>query len=303
MKNTIITDNLITDIKSSSLALGFFDGLHQGHKKVLHDAVELSKKLGTQSVVLTFKNHPIELLYGVQPEFITTYEERIELFEKLGFDVIIIPEFTKEIAQMSANDYFEKILLKLNPKSISIGYNHKFGAKQSGDSELLLKFAKECDFILDIISPVKCKNEVTSSTLIRNLIKQGDVEKAYQLLEKPYSVKNIVIKGAQRGRELNFPTANIFFPEKKIIPKFGVYAGVLVFEGKQYQAIANVGLRPTFGDIDVPLIEIHILNFNNNIYGKMVEFKFLYKIRDEIKFTSKEALIEQISADIKCMKN
>ncbi len=295
---TIITEDLTANIKNTSLALGFFDGIHKGHQKVLTDALKLSKELGTKSVVLTFKNHPVEVLYDVIPEFITTYEERIEIFKQMGFDAVIMADFTKDIAHMPADEYFRKIILNFEPKSISLGYNHKFGANQSGDCDFLENISRRYDFILSVAEPVKNKNEITSSTLIRNSIKDGDVQKASRLLGSPYKVKNVVIHGAKRGRELNFPTANLMFPDKKIVPKFGVYAGCAIVNGKTFDAIANVGLRPTFGDIQVPLLEVHILKFNADIYGKVLEFEFLRKIRDEIKFTNVDKLKEQILRDI-----
>lgn len=299
MKKTIITEDIFYNVKNTSLALGFFDGVHNGHQKVLTDTIALAKKLGTKSVVVTFKNHPVELLYGVIPEFITTPEERIELFKELGFDVVIMAEFTKEIAEMTAEQYFKQIILNFAPKSISVGYNHKFGAKQSGDIDFLENNAKENDFILNVCSPVKDKNEVTSSTLIRNLIKIGDVKKAKKLLNKPYSIKNIVVKGMQRGRLINFPTANLEFPKKKIIPKFGVYSGNVHINNESFKAIANVGLRPTFDDLEQPLLEVYIFDFNKDIYGENIEFEFLNKIRDEMKFKNIDALKEQIKKDIK----
>ena len=299
MSSILITDNMMPQIKNTSLALGFFDGIHKGHQRVLLDALNFSKQLGTKSVVLTFKNHPIEILNGITPEFITTYEERLNIFEKMGFDVVIMADFTKDIAELSANEYFEKIILNLAPKSISIGYNHKFGANQSGDVKFLLNKSEKYDFVLSSISPVKSKNEIASSTLIRNLIKSGDVAKAIDFLGKSYKIKNVIKKGAQRGRTIDFPTANMLFPSKKIIPKFGVYFGNAILDGEFYKAIANVGLRPTFGDLKSPLIEVHILNFNSDIYGKVLEFEFLSKIRDEMKFTSIEKLKEQISQDVK----
>lgn len=299
MKKTIITEDIFYNVKNTSLALGFFDGVHNGHQKVLTDTIALAKKLGTKSVVVTFKNHPVELLYGVIPEFITTPEERIELFKELGFDVVIMAEFTKEIAEMTAEQYFKQIILNFAPKSISVGYNHKFGAKQSGDIDFLENNAKENDFILNVCSPVKDKNEVTSSTLIRNLIKIGDVKKAKKLLNKPYSIKNIVVKGMQRGRLINFPTANLEFPKNKIIPKFGVYSGNVHINNESFKAIANVGLRPTFDDLEQPLLEVYIFDFNKDIYGENIEFEFLNKIRDEMKFKNIDALKEQIKKDIK----
>ena len=302
MKTTFVFDKLISDFKNTSLALGFFDGVHMGHQKVLNSAVDLSQKLGTKSTVLTFKNHPIEILYNVVPEFITTYKERINLFKKIGFDAVVIPEFTKQLSLLSAQEYLEQVILKFEPKSISVGYNHKFGCKQSGTIEFLEQMSKKYNYILDVVAPVKNKNEVTSSTLIRNTIKQGDVSKAHKLLGKPYSITNTVIHGAKRGRLLNFPTANLEFPEKKIVPEFGVYAGIVTIGGKQYKAISNIGLRPTFGDITIPLQEIHILDFSKDIYNETLTFEFLNKVRDEIKFSSFEKLKEQIKKDILAAK-
>ena len=295
---TYISENLTPNIKNTSLALGFFDGIHKGHQKVLSDALRLSKELGTKSVVLTFKNHPVEVLYNVVPEFITTCEERIEIFKQMGFDAVIMADFTEDIAHMTADEYFRKIILNLEPKSISLGYNHKFGANQSGNSVFLEKISRKYDFILSVAEPVKNKNEITSSTLIRNSIKDGDVQKAFRLLGSPYKVKNVVIHGAKRGRKLNYPTANLIFPDKKIVPKFGVYAGNAKINGKTFNAIANVGLRPTFGDIKAPLLEVHILDFSADIYGRVLEFEFMRKIRDEIKFTNVDKLKEQILRDI-----
>lgn len=296
---SIVLDN-IQDVKmqNTSLALGFFDGFHKGHQKVLFSAIDLAKKLGAKSCVVTFKNHPIEVLYSIKPEFITTYEERINILEKMGFDIIIMADFTKEIAKLNANDYYEKVLKKLNPKSISIGYNHKFGANQSGDRYFLENLSKKYDFILDVANPEKNKNEIISSTFIRNSIKNGDINLANKLLSQAYCIENMVIHGAKRGRQINFPTANLNFPEKKIIPMLGVYAGFASINNKKLPAIANVGLRPTFGDIVQPLLEVHIVNFDEDIYGKNIKFEFLELIRPEMKFASHNALKAQISKDI-----
>ena len=166
---TFVTDNIQEKIKNTSLALGFFDGIHKGHQKVLCDAIEYSKKLGTESTVLTFRNHPVEVLYNVIPEFITTEYERIEIFKKMGFDNVIMAEFTKDLASLSAEEYFNRIILNLNPKSISIGYNHKFGANQSGDIDFLAKKSKKYDFILSVSDIVSCNGFLKNSSYRRHL--------------------------------------------------------------------------------------------------------------------------------------
>lgn len=298
MSEFIITDNLTPDIKGTSLALGFFDGIHKGHARVLKSAIEHAKKYATKSVVLTFKNHPMGVLYGTKEEFITIPSERISLFKRLGFDAVIMADFTKDVAEMSAQQYFDEIIMNLEPKSISIGYNHKFGAKKSGDASFIKEIASKHNIELDVISKVMVNDDVAiSSTGIKNLIKAGAVDEARSLLVKPFSVRGKVVKGMQRGRQIGFPTANIEFSKYKLIPKLGVYAGIAVVAGAKYPAIANVGVRPTFNDIEKPLTEINIINFNKSLYDEVIEFIFLKKLRDESCFYSVDALIEQIILD------
>ena len=295
----IISDNLHLKTKDTSIALGFFDGIHNAHKKVLNSAISYSKKLGTQSAVITFRNHPVEVLWDVKPEFITTYEERIEIFKNMGFDIIIMADFTKELALTNAENYYKNVISKFNPKSISVGFNFRFGANQSGDIDFLEKKAKEDDFILDVTENIKSKNEIISSTLIRNTIKQGNMKKVRELLGYNYKIKSKVLKGANRGEKIDYRTANLLIPEKKVIPAFGVYKGIITVENKKYDAIANFGLRPTFSDIETPLLEIHIFDFEKNVYDKYVEFEFIDFLRNEIKFKNENELKKQIKEDIK----
>lgn len=300
MSEFIVTDNLTPDIKGTSLALGFFDGIHIAHKKILQNTIALSKKFGTKSVVVTFKNHPMELLYNMNYEFITLPEERISIFKEMGFDGVIMADFTKNVSTMSAEEYFNNVLLNLEPKSISIGYNHRFGAKKLGDIALLSDKALKYGFYLDVTSKITPNDNTSiSSTYIKNQLKSGLVEDINRLLYKPFSLKNTVSRGMQRGRWLGFPTANLEFPAKKIIPHFGVYAGLTKINDQEYPSIANVGMRPTFGDIERPLTEVNILGFNKNIYDETIEFKFLKMLREERKFSNPDALCEQILADKK----
>lgn len=295
----IISDDLFVKTKNTSLALGFFDGIHNAHKKVLESAINYSKKLGTQSAVITFKNHPVEVLWDVKPEFITTFEERIEIFKNMGFDIIVMADFTKELALTNAEDYYKNVISTFHPKSISVGFNFKFGARQSGDIEFLKQKAQKDGFILDVTENIKSKNEVISSTLIRNTIKQGNMKKVRDLLGYNYKIKSKVLKGVNRGEKLDYRTANLTIPDKKVIPAFGVYRGIITFDNKRYDAIANFGFRPTFADINSPLLEVHIFDFEKNIYNTNVEFEFVDYIRPEIKFKNEEELQKQIKSDIK----
>ena len=298
MSEFILTDNINFDIKGVSLALGFFDGVHIAHKKVLQSAIDSSKKFGTKSVVLTFKNHPSEIISNNEYEFLTTPQERIEIFKKMGFDVVIMADFTTEIAQMTAADYFNNVILKFAPKSVNIGYNHKFGANRTGDARFLEEKVKLTDIELNILPRFAISdNHRVSSTFIKSLVKSGDVQTASELLVKPFAIKNEVLHGMQRGRKIGFPTLNLGFQAGKIIPKYGVYAGYTIIDGIKHPSIANVGIRPTFEDIKKPLAEINVINFNKNLYGKTVEFLFLKMLREEVKFSSVDALCRQISAD------
>ncbi|MCR4881051.1 MAG: riboflavin biosynthesis protein RibF [bacterium] len=300
MTDILVTENLTPDIKGTSIALGFFDGIHSAHKKVLQSAVDHAKQLGTKSVVITFKNHPMELLYDFRYDFITTVEERIEIFKDMGFDVVIMADFTREVASTTAEDYFNNVIMNLEPKSISIGYNHKFGSKKLGDAIFLKNKAQEQGFILDVTERMVLQNASTiSSTYIKGLIKAGDMEQVNKLMYKPFSLKNVVISGMRRGRWLGFPTANLEFPKKKIIPHFGVYAGYTIVDGVKHPSIANIGVRPTFADTEKPLTEVNILGFNKNLYDEVIEFQFVKKIRDEIKFPNPDALCSQIILDKK----
>ena len=189
MKNFIVTENITPDIKNTSLALGFFDGIHIAHQKVLQSALAFSQKLDTKSTIITFKNHPMEILSGLTYDFITTPEERIEAFKAMGFDVVIMTDFTMKLATMNAEDYFKNVILNLAPKSISIGYNHNFGSKKSGNSAFLLGKSKEFGFQLDITQKMSLADDSTiSSTNIKNIIKLGEIEEANKILFKPFSI-------------------------------------------------------------------------------------------------------------------
>jgi riboflavin kinase/FMN adenylyltransferase len=296
---TKISDKIISD---SSLALGFFDGLHYGHRKVLLETVKKSKELSASPTVLTFANHPIEVLWNINPEFITTLDERLELFQSIGIENAVVLEFTKELASKNAQNYLEDVILPLHPKSITVGYNHQFGAAKSGDDNFLKKAGQIWGFEVSIVSPVEIDGQKISSTLIRNLVKTGQADVAATFLGKMYKIKNKVIKGMQRGRLMGFPTANMTVPKRKIVPAFGVYTGIVAYKESIFRCIINVGLRPTFADLIEPLIEVHIIDFDKEIYGEVIEVSFCRKIRNETKFSSVDDLKSQIQKDLYSLK-
>ena len=283
---------------SSCIALGFFDGVHLGHEKVILDAVNRSKKIDAISAVVTFSNHPQSVISGRHPKLLTTLDKRIELFEELGAQAVILLKFTEEIAGLPPENYLKSILIEsLNPKSISIGYNHHFGAQKKGNGAFLKEFESKYNYKLSVIPPVSIDNHVVNSSSVRKLIKTGDVKTAARLLGRLFTIKNTVIHGEKRGRAIGFPTANLTLPHNFITPHPGVYSGLVTYEDKTYRAVINVGKRPTFGDLAEDLLEVHILDFNQDIYGQQLEVSFIEKLRDEVKFDSVDALKKQIQSD------
>jgi len=305
-------------LESSALALGFFDGVHLGHQKVILNAVKKAQELETTCAVVTFSKHPRHVISKSSPSLLIPLEERLELFESLGVQVAIVLDFNENLAKMTAKEYLEKVLIGcLNAKSITIGYNHKFGQQSCkhkqpdsctkspdeneenklGNGKFLEEYSNKYGFEVNIISPVKIDNHVVSSSIIRKFLLNGDVDSAAKFLGRPFKVKGTIIHGQHLGRTLGFPTANLLIPDELIIPLNGVYSGLVKIDSKEYHAVINIGKRPTIGDLKKDLIEAHILDFNEDIYGKIIEVSFLKRIRDEIKFNSLEELKVQIKKD------
>jgi len=335
-------------LESSCLALGVFDGVHLGHEKVILNAVKKAQKLGTTSAVVTFSKHPRSIILKSQPRknelkpsnaaasassflastpashsMISSLEERLELFESLGVQAAVVLDFNENLAKMTAKEYLENILIGcLNAKSITIGYNHKFGQQsckpkqpdscikypdkhednKSGNGKFLEEYSKKYGYEVSVISPVKIDNHVVSSSVIRKFILKGDIETAAKFLGRLFKIKGTVIHGQHLGRALGFPTANLSLPDELIIPLNGVYSGLVKIDSKVYHAVINVGKRPTIGDLKKDLVEAHILDFNEDIYDKIIEISFLKRIRDEKKFDSLEELKVQIKKDCDFIK-
>ncbi len=300
---------LITDLKNihekfenSVLTLGNFDGLHLGHQELVKMIIRRAQETGALSMVVTFRPHPLKVLAPEKcPPLISIYEEKIKLFEKLGIDVLVKIPFTLEFAAMAPEDFVRNILCgTLGAKEIFVGYNYRFGRGREGDIRTLRNLGKKYGFAVREIEQIAVDGEVISSTKIRTLLRDGDVEHAAKLLGRAYAITGIVVKGDGRGKGLGFPTANIA-PKHSIIPADGVYAVRLVVREKAYDGIANIGMRPTFNK-KVLAIEVHVFNFNEDLYGEDISLYFIKKIREEKKFKGAEALVAQIKADIQVAK-
>ncbi len=289
--------------KAGVITLGNFDGLHLGHQELIRRVVKKADEIDGTSIVFTFHPHPLKILSpDTCPPLISTYEEKVALFEEMGIDLLLLIPFTGELAAMTAYDFAKKILKEtLNASEVFVGFNFRFGKNREGNLERLRMFGKELGFNVTELREVTVKNEVVSSTKIRSLLSAGDVEHAGTLLGRPYAIAGRVVSGDRRGRNLGFPTANLE-PIHEIMPYPGVYAVRVFVEGRQYDGVVNAGFRPTFDKHELCL-EVHIFDFSKDIYGKEIIVFFIKKIRNEKRFESLYALVEQIKKDVSKAKN
>ncbi len=282
------------------VTLGMFDGVHLGHQKVIEKIVSLANKTNGESIVLTFDRHPRSFLSKKPQSCITSLEHRLVLFERLGVDITVVVKFDKKIAETSAEDFIAKIMYNsLGSKAVVLGFNCSFGKDRRGNASMVCGFAHKYGFEVISCEPVEFKGEIISSTTIRKNIIQGNLQKAKGMLGRHVSVFGTVIKGSGRGKELGFPTANLNL-HHEVRPPSGVYVTKVFFDGKEYNAITNIGKRPTFEENtydDEPVVEAHIIDFNESIYGRDLEVQFLYKLREEAKFENVDELKLQLERD------
>lgn len=281
-----------------SLALGFFDGVHLAHQKVIKTAVDYAKKNGTKSAVITFVKHPICYFLNLPSKGILKPQDKFKYIEDLGVDYLYVIEF-EQLVKVSAVDYVEKFLVKyFSPKAITTGFNHTFGIDKIGNNNLLKDLSKKFNYEYFEIEPEKLNGEIISSTAIRTLLSAGDMEKANKMLGKKFFIEGVVVHGEKIGRTLGFKTANIEYPCEIMDLKNGVYGVEVFVDKKKYKSILNLGIRPTVSNECKKLLEVHIFDFDENIYGKNIKVEFIKKIRNEKKFKSIVELKEQIIKDI-----
>jgi riboflavin kinase/FMN adenylyltransferase len=293
-------------LPASACAIGMFDGIHVGHVMVLENALREAKIRQIPSVVVSFANHPQFLISQTPTQLLSTLEERLQVFEAMGFDYALILDFDAWLKDLTAEAFISLILCEhLGVQSVTVGYDHRFGRNRAGDGELLRQAGAKMGFDVQIIDPVRTLLEpsesggqIVSSTLIRKLLAYGEIEQANQLLGRPYHLQGLVEPGMQRGRKLGFPTANLAIEPHRLIPGNGTYGGQAELSGKTYPAVCNIGLCPTFGDQTAKKVEVHLLGYEGpDFYGASVKMTFFRKIRDEQKFPSVDALIAQIRQD------
>lgn len=281
----------------SAVTIGKFDGIHRGHRLLL-DAITDKKREGLKAVVFTFDISPLEFFSGKRVPSLTTGEEKRRIFEYLGIDTLIEYPLTKVSAAIPPKDYITKILCKqMRMKYIAAGSDISFGDKGSGDAGLLEEM-QENIYTADIYGKLRIDGEEVSSTLIRDVISKGDMQKARKLIGVPYALSGTVMHGRKIGRSIGFPTVNIEVSDDKLIPPFGVYFTEVSSGGKHYNAVTNIGTKPTVADSQKAYCETNIFNFDKDIYGQKITVKLLKFVRAEKKFSDVSKLKKQISADI-----
>ncbi|MFN5421689.1 MAG: bifunctional riboflavin kinase/FAD synthetase [bacterium] len=302
MKVHFHSDHLPT-FRNAAITIGTFDGVHSGHRAILEQLKEEARQSDGETVVITFDPHPRRILNSDQaPALLTSMAERIERLEKIGIDHLVIIPFDQAFSEMSAHDYIINFLIRLfSPKIIVIGYDHRFGKGRQGDYVLLAEMAKTHHYEVRQI-PQKLLNDAQiSSTVIRQALTAGDISKANDLLNYPYQLEGTVIEGDKLGRKLGFPTANLSLTTvEKLVPGSGVYAVrvQLLYDGisRSFQGMMNIGYRPTVNGKE-RRIEVHIFNFDEEIYGTKIRVSLLAFIRDEMKFANLDELIAQLGKD------
>ncbi len=283
-----------------SVALGFFDGLHKGHQTVIATAQKEAEKRGIQSAVMTFDPHPSHLFGEGRNKvgYITQFPEKIRLLESMGIDALFIITFDWSLASLSPERFVEIFIKGLHIKHVVAGFDFTFGSKGAGTMLQMEELAKG-DFGTTTIQKVESADEKISSTRIRQLLSEGNVELASTLLGRDFRTDGIVVHGEKRGRELGFPTANVAPEENTILPANGVYAVRFTFDGQTYKGVCSVGVKPTFHDKgEMPaIVEVHVLDFDGNLYDKSVSVDWVSHIRQELKFESAQALIAEMQND------
>ena len=283
------------------VTIGNFDGVHKGHQALLKNIINKAKEINGTSVAVTFEPHPIRVLKtNNHPPLITIYEQKLELLEKTGIDVLISIPFTKEFAAIGAKSFVEDLLVKkIGMKAMVVGKDYSFGKKREGNIEMLKEFSDRLGFeviVPEWITPPDVDERI-SSTKVREIISSGKVEKAPGLLGRHYQIRGRVVAGRDRGGKLlGCPTANLNLLDE-LCPETGVYAVTVESEKGLFNGVANIGYSPTFDD-HLFTIEVHILDFNDDIYNKDIRVNLIQKLRDEVKFSGIDELSKQIEKDI-----
>lgn len=287
-------------LDASWATIGSFDGVHRGHQEIIHKLVQEAHQAQGQAVVVTFFPHPAVVLRGLQgPFYLTTPDERAALLEQLGIDAVVTLHFDKQLAAQTAEEFMQNLSTHLGLKKLLVGHNFGLGRGRQGDVPTLTRLGEQMGYQVEEISPIRNGEEAISSSRVRALLSKGDVQSAAELLGRPYKVTGEVNHGDGRGHGLGIPTANLAVWNERIIPAVGVYATWAWVEGQRQLSVTNIGVRPTFESEPVyARIETHLLDFDHDLYGQTMDLEFVQFLRREQRFSSIQALLDQIHQDI-----
>ena len=298
----IIPLSKINRDQNTVLTVGTFDGVHEGHQTIIERVVDHARAGNLRSIIVTFDPHPREI---IQPgkegiHLLTTIEERAELLDKLGVDIMLVIPFDRDFSLLTSEQFVRDIIYeKIGVSEFVIGYDHHFGRDRKGSRETVERIGKNLGFNVEVVEAHEIGKITVSSTQVRKALElKGDVELARTFLGRPYRLTATVVHGDKRGKKIGYPTANLK-PDnrRKVIPSNGVYAVDLILEDETYKGMMNIGVRPTFDGNDERTLEVNLFNFNRDIYGETVEVRFIKRIRAERKFQSVEDLIAQLGDD------
>ncbi len=292
-------ESIAEPFDASTLAIGVFDGIHSGHQELIRSAVEDGKRNRRRSGVLTFDRHPSELLAPDKvPGYLTAESQRARLFEQLGVDDLVIARFDERFRELSPEAFLRFVVCGvLGARAVFVGFDFRFGKNQEGDTAYLRSAPGRCDFEVHVTDPVMVDGEKASSSRIRELLREGDVERATRTLGRPYALAGIVVEGEKLGRKIGFPTANLEPAGKMVIPADGIYAVRVLRGTNRHKGACSIGIRPTVGGT-ARTVEVFLMDFSDDLYGEELEVEFVARLREERKFDSLEAMVQQIGRDV-----
>jgi riboflavin kinase/FMN adenylyltransferase len=289
------------DFRDSVITVGSFDGIHLGHQRILRQLVESAQAQRLRSVVVTFKPHPRLVVEDDRGPIglLTPTDEKVRILQEWPIDLLCILRFDKTASELSPRDFIQVVLKgRMGLKRIVIGYDHAFGKNRGGDRESLIAFSRELDFQMDVLNPVEVGGTIVSSSKVRALLGRGDVARASELLGRRYVLQGTVVRGQARGKRLRFPTANLKVSDAvKLVPANGVYCAIARWKDELFPAAVSIGINPTFPGTPYT-VEAHLIGFDGELYGEVLEIEFVRWLRKEQKFGSESELAEQIAKDV-----
>jgi len=284
--------------KDTLLTIGVFDGVHLGHKYLISQLKEHARQQNLLSGVITFRQHPQEVLSPQSKlPFLTDLSQRTNLLKNEGIEAIITLSFTRELAQLSARQFLSLLKKYIRMRGLVIGYDFALGLNKEGNTDALRALGQEMGFSVTVVPPIIIDGEVVSSTAIRNALAEGDMKRVQNLIERPFRLHGRIIPGAGRGMELGFPTANLDIDPEQALPAEGVYATWTYIDDKAYQSVTNIGKRPTFGDGE-RTVEVYLLDYHSDLYEHELKIDIIERLRGEKKFDTVDELKKQITKDV-----